>query len=272
MSVPTQPTISEMLYKSVPLEIKASAKDEGVYEGYFSIFGNVDDGGDIIMPGAFQKTIQERGKRVKVLYSHDWDKLIGPAPDVLQEDEKGLFASGRLSISKGGSRGSFWADEAWALMKDDALNEGSFAFQTLPGRSEWNDSYTVRTLYEVKLYEISPVPLGMNPLTEVSAVKALWLPYGDSTRAAATYLQILESMASELKAGRVLSSANLDKVKAVHGQLGELMGMLKEHIDAAAPEDDGKSAHHPAPLNLQALALQTRLRLANVQGVLDRIA
>jgi HK97 family phage prohead protease len=233
--------LEQLEYKSVALEMKASSKEEGVYEGYFSIFGNVDDGGDIIMPGAFSKTIQERQKRVKVLFGHNWDKLIGPYPEVLHEDAKGLYAKGRLTISKGGNRGAFYADEAWALMKDQALNEGSIAYSPLPGRYEYNDSYTVRTLHEVKLYEISLVPLGMNPLTEVAAVKALWMP-GAPGVAGEKYLDLIGQVAAELKVGKVLSSANLDKVKTV-------IALLQELYDAAAPDDDNdeKSAHHPAP-------------------------
>jgi len=94
-------------------------------------------------------------------------KLIGPAPDMLTEDSMGLLAKGRLTLD------SFWGKEAWALMKDGALNEGSFGyeavkfdFETLP------NNIMVRNLREVKLYEISPVPLGMNALTQIRAVKA----------------------------------------------------------------------------------------------------
>jgi HK97 family phage prohead protease len=112
----------------------------------------------------FLKTIQERGKRVKVFYAHDWDKLLGPAPSVLNEDAVGLFAAGRLTLD------SFWAGEvAWPLMKDGALTEGSFGYETI--KADYADDH-VRHLREVKLYEISPVPLGMNPLTQLNAIKS----------------------------------------------------------------------------------------------------
>jgi HK97 family phage prohead protease len=151
-----------MDYKIVAAEFKAQG-DQGVYEGYFSVFGNVDDGGDVIHPGAFAKTIQERGRRVKVFYAHDWNKLIGPPPEVLMEDSKGLFARGRLTLD------SFWGREVWALMKDGALTEGSIGYEAV--KFDYDES-GIRNLREVKLYEISPVPLGMNALTELRAVKA----------------------------------------------------------------------------------------------------
>lgn len=160
--------MAEMAYKAGPVEFKATG-DKGEYEGHFSIFGNVDDGGDVMQPGAFLKTIQERKSRVKVFYAHDWEKLIGPPPDVLQEDATGLFAAGRLTLD------SFWGREAWALMKDNALTEGSIGYGAV--KFDWEDTGPnapmVRNLREVKLYEISPVPLGMNPLTNIRAVKNL---------------------------------------------------------------------------------------------------
>jgi HK97 family phage prohead protease len=155
-------------FKAVPIEFKATG-DAGQYEGHFSIFGNIDDGGDIIHPGAFEKTIQERGKRVKVFYMHDWTKLIGPAPDVLQEDSIGLYAAGRLTLD------SFWGKETWALMKDGALNEGSIGYEAVKFDFEDHGGMMVRNLRENRLYEISPVPLGMNALTQIRAVKAATL-------------------------------------------------------------------------------------------------
>lgn len=151
-----------MEYKGAPSEFKADG-DRGEYEGHFSIFGNVDDGDDVAEPGMFEKTLEERGDRVKVFYAHDWGKLIGPTPRRLEEDAVGLFAAGRLTL------GSFWGGEAWALMKDGALREGSIGFRTV--KSEYDDA-GLRHLLEVELYEISPVPLGMNSLTSVEAIKA----------------------------------------------------------------------------------------------------
>jgi len=160
----------EMEYKIAPTEFKAVG-DLGQYEGYFSVIGNLDDGNDIIEPGAFLKTIGERGKRVKVFYAHDWTKLIGPPPTTLREDSHGLFAAGQLVLD------SFWGKEAWALMKANALTEGSIGYEAVKFEFENAGSIgpMIRHLKEVRLFEISPVPLGMNALTEIRAVKAAML-------------------------------------------------------------------------------------------------
>lgn len=154
----------ELEYKITPTEFKAVG-DKGEYEGFFSVFNNPDDGypPDIVHPGAFLKTIAENGKRVRVFYLHDWEKLLGPPPARLEEQSKGLFAAGRLTLD------SFYAGQiVWPLLKDGALNEGSIGYQAV--KYDWDDS-GIRHLREVKLYEVSMVPLGMNPLTQIQAVK-----------------------------------------------------------------------------------------------------
>lgn len=237
-----------MQYKTITAEFKA-AGDKGEYEGHFAIFGNVDDGWDITHPGAFDKTIRENGRRVKVFYAHDFGKLIGPAPDVLKEDGLGLYAKGRLTLD------SFWGKEAWALMRDGALNEGSFGYDAVKFDFEQRDGATVRNLREVKLYEISPVPLGMNPLTDLSAIKALFAT-PDATPE--MHLEVLDRAIQGLKVGRVLSATNMEKAKAALSSLQEAIESLNAIIAAAEPEP--AKGHHSALL-LRRRALQVALAI-----------
>jgi hypothetical protein len=189
-----------MEYKSVGLNMKTEG-DQGIYEGYFAVFDNIDDGLDVIHPGAFTKTLEERAARIKVFYAHDWDKLIGPAPDILKEDETGLYARGHLTL------GTFWGNEVWALMKDGALTEGSIGYRVKDYKYSDNG---IRHLYDLDLYEISPVPLGMNPLTELSAVKAALGRFEaqDADMPLAKQVQQLTAMVEELKAGRIMATAS----------------------------------------------------------------
>ncbi len=228
--------IQGLQYKAVPVEFKAG--DKGVYEGYFSIFGNQDDGGDVMMAGAFAKSIAERAARIKVFFGHDWSKLIGPPPDVLQEDSKGLYAKGRLTL------GSFWGNEAWQLMKDGALKEGSIGFETVT--SDW-DQRGVRFLKEVKLYEISPVPLGMNPLTEVQAVK-MFRSADEST---------LAMLMAAVKAGARHSASDAKLVQSFHDLSLDLGAMCPEK-GAPKPKEDPPT-ERAAP---SALARASQMRAA----------
>lgn len=190
--------MEQMEYRVAGAQFKA-AGDQGIYEGHFSVFENIDDGMDVMHAGAFVETLQEREGRVKVFYAHDWDKLIGPSPDILKEDDTGLYAHGHLTL------GTFWGREVWELMKDGALNEGSIGYYAKDFK--WADN-GIRHLYKVELYEISPVPLGMNPLTELRTVKAaLGLGVETHADALAESVKALVALVEELKIGRRLVTA-----------------------------------------------------------------
>lgn len=226
-----------MEYKTTPLELKAGEED-GQYAGHFSIFGNIDDGDDIMHVGAFAKTVAERRNRIKVFYAHDWEKLIGPPPAELREDDIGLFARGRLTL------GSFWGREANALMRDGALTEGSIGFETV--KFDYGES-GVRNLREVKLYEISPVPLGMNPLTSIRAVKSGRIGEPE-------FLQALTAITGAIADGRFLVSAERNQLLTVKGHVDALAETVAEKLAAAEPD---RTTDHSA-------LLQLRLRAAEV--------
>ncbi|MCA0354710.1 MAG: HK97 family phage prohead protease [Chloroflexi bacterium] len=243
--------MSALEYKVTPAEFKANTNIPGQYEGYFSIFGNIDDGLDVIEAGAFTKTLQERARRIKVFMAHDWSKLLGPPPDVIHEDSRGLYAKGRLTL------GSFWGKEAWELMADGALTEGSIGFFSIPDKTEYRDN-GVRVLREVKLYEISPVPLGMNPLTDVQAIKSL---YGRDTNA---FLNALGAFLHEMKAGSRHSKADTEMLNTIHRYVVDLGATTCKGVVTADEEpsaDDPKAAPSRAA---DALTLRLRLQAAEL--------
>ncbi len=191
-----------MEYKAAASQFKAEG-DQGIYEGHFSVFENVDDGMDVIHPGAFAETLVKRAGRIKVFYAHDWDKLIGPTPETLVEDDTGLYAKGRLSL------GTFWGREVWELMKDGALTEGSIGYRAKD--YEYRED-GIRHLMRVDLFEISPVPLGMNPLTELRVVKtALGLPPEAQSEALLKSVETLAALLEEIKSGRLLVTATAEQ-------------------------------------------------------------
>jgi len=63
--------------KAARFEAKA-VKADGSFEGYASLFGAEDLGRDVVMPGAFRKSLLKRGARgVKLLYQHEPNEVIG---------------------------------------------------------------------------------------------------------------------------------------------------------------------------------------------------
>ena len=154
------------------LDIKAeiNAIDEedeeyGVFEGYGSIFNNTDLGNDVIVNGAFTKSIKKTGaKGVKLLYQHKTDMPIG-VYESIEEDEKGLKVRGRLAMKTQAGR------ETYELMKMGALDGLSIGFRTSPKGQSYDPKTRVRKINEVELMEISVVTFPMNPKAKVQKVK-----------------------------------------------------------------------------------------------------
>jgi HK97 family phage prohead protease len=151
----------------VAFEIKYEEIDEenGTFQGYGSIFGNKDLGNDIIVEGAFAKSIGRKGaKSVKLLYQHKSDEPIGVFDEII-EDKRGLKVKGRLAM--GTQRGR----EVHELMKMGALDGLSIGYRVDPKGVEYGDKGKIRYIKSVDLMEISAVTFPMNPKARVEAVK-----------------------------------------------------------------------------------------------------
>ena len=146
------------------LDIK-SLGDDGAFEGYASVFGNRDGGGDIVEAGAFAKTLRERGPRgVKMLADHDPTKRIGVWEE-MREDDRGLFVKGRLLVEKAIGK------EAHIDLKAGALDGMSIGYRVKS--DAYDGRRRARLLKEVDLLEVSLVSFPMNEAARVTAVKSL---------------------------------------------------------------------------------------------------
>ena len=146
-------------------EVKANG-EKGTFTGYGSIFGNEDQGSDIMQKGAFTKSLENRpARKVKLLYQHKTDEPIGVFED-MYEDEKGLFVKGKLAMGTQKGR------EAYELLKMGALDGMSIGFRADPEKQGYNESKRgTRTLKEVDLMEISLVTFPMNESALIETVK-----------------------------------------------------------------------------------------------------
>ena len=140
--------------------------EEGKFVGYGSIFNNTDLGGDVVIEGAFEKSLRKSGpKGVKLLYQHKSDMPIGIFEEI-QEDRRGLKVSGQLAMKTQAGR------EAYELLKMGALDGLSIGYKADPKRQEYDERRRRRRLKEVDLMENSLVTFPMNPRARVSSVKA----------------------------------------------------------------------------------------------------
>lgn len=151
----------------IAFEYKATPDDEesGIFTGYGSIFGNKDLGNDVVVEGAFAKSIGKKGARaVKMLYQHRQDEPIGVFDEII-EDRRGLKVKGRLAM--GTQRGR----EVYELMKMGALDGLSIGYRVDPKGVDYDEKGKRRYLKSVDLMEISAVTFPMNPRARVQAVK-----------------------------------------------------------------------------------------------------
>lgn len=152
---------------AVPLEIKEHDYDEkeGIFEGYGSVFNNTDLGNDVILQGAFLKSLRRTGaKGVKLLYQHKTDMPIGVFEEI-REDEKGLYVKGRLALGTQAGR------EAYELLKMGAIDGLSIGFRVDSKGQSYDSRNRRRMLKEVELMEVSLVTFPMNPRAKIQAVK-----------------------------------------------------------------------------------------------------
>ncbi len=137
--------------------------EQGEFEGYASTFGNEDHGGDIVVKGAFAKSIARGVGKVKMFRDHDRTKIIG-VWDELIENEKGLKGRGHLILD------TQLGKETHSLLKAGAVDGLSIGFRTIKHRFD-QAKPMIRYLEEVDLKEISIVPFGMNERATITGVK-----------------------------------------------------------------------------------------------------
>lgn len=148
------------LYKAAPLgELADYDEKNSIVKGYGSYFGNKDADNDVIVKGAYQKTIKENGARVKYLYQHNMMQPIGKMNE-LYEDEKGLVFVAEIPKTSLGK-------DVIELMKAGIITENSVGI--LPIVKQDKGDY--RELKEVKLFEISAVTLAANDQAKIMDVK-----------------------------------------------------------------------------------------------------
>lgn len=199
--------------------VKAGPQDglaDGEFTAYASVFDVKDSYGDVVRKGAFAETLGqwfgEGSSRVlPLLYGHnmsDPDLNIGEIV-AAAEDDHGLKVHGRFDLE--GGKGP----QVYRLVKGRRVSELSFAYDVIEGgpakSEEFGDHYE---LTKLKLYEVSIVPVGANPDTEILAVKHL---------------------TDAVKAGRVVSAKSEAALRGAYEAIGTVLGSLSS-------DDEEKSA------------------------------
>ncbi|MEM9138855.1 MAG: HK97 family phage prohead protease [Pseudomonadota bacterium] len=155
LHVPPQDLGLEKKYTA--LSALTETGEVGRLKGYASRFGEPDNQGDVVMPGAFAASLarlKEAGRSVKLLWQHDPARPIGVWRQVL-ENKIGLWVSGEVltDIQLG--------QEAAVLMQAGAIDGLSIGYRVV--RAEPNRETGGRNLLEIDLWEVSLVTFPMLP-------------------------------------------------------------------------------------------------------------
>jgi HK97 family phage prohead protease len=151
-------------YKSLGMEVKDVDVKEGIVSGYFSAFGMVDSDGDIMMPGAFKRSIQDwgpKGKgRIKHLLNHDPSKPLGKIME-LDEDNYGLKYTSQIGSHSLGK-------DFVKMVESGLIAEHSIGFKILREQK----SGDANQIHEVMLFEGSSLTAwGANENTPMIGMK-----------------------------------------------------------------------------------------------------
>ena len=221
------------MLKSAPIQQLKLGESDGLEPGQFkavvSVFGNVDSAGDMVMPGAFAKTLaewEESGATIPVLWSHRMDDPEFIVGQVVKADETevGLEILGQLDTGDGTPK----AKAAYNALKSGRSRQFSFAYDVIDGGPVEKDGQSYNELRELKLYEVSPTLIGANDQTELLAIKQATV---------------------ELKVGRVISAKNeatlRDAVSSLEGAAKAIKSVLSS-LDSGDAGDDGGKAMQPS--------------------------
>lgn len=211
----------ELKYLERPFEVKA-VEEDGTFEGFGSVFGNVDSYKEIVAPGAFTQSLADwkaSGRLPPVLWQHRSGEPIGPYLS-MEEQAIGLHVKGQLLVNDVQR-----AKEARALMKAKAVNGLSIGFVT---REDSFDRVTgIRTLKKVDLWEVSVVTFPANPAAQISSVKSA-IDAIETVRDAEAFLRDVGRLSNAQAAAFISRFKSLSGQRESDDELGALVTAIKK--------------------------------------------
>jgi len=203
----------------VPVEWKSAGGGAGELEGYASVFGNVDLGGDVVLPGAFKNTLRYWSKQsqpLPLIADHELstEGVIGSVHDA-REDAVGLRIRARFSSDSK-------AQSVRTKMVEGHVRGLSFTYETVKHHLGEVAGKSVRYLQELKLFEATVTPFPMNTLAVGSAKADTKKPYGAVPYGDPGYLDANgEQVSKSGKPGVARYPLSPDKVQAAWSYINQ---------------------------------------------------
>jgi len=171
--------------KDFRFAIKA-VEEDGSFVGLASTYGNTDEQMDIVEPGAFTKTLNDRGPELPILWSHDVKQPIGLGR--VEDSTEGLKIFGQLNLDKQIAR------DVHSDMKKRIVRGLSIGYETVKATVKEN----IRHLWELKLAEVSPCVFPANTSALIHGVKADFNEHYDMSAAMDAPGEMLDALREAL--------------------------------------------------------------------------
>jgi len=255
-----------------------SSLEDGQFTALASVFNNVDEVGDVVMPGAFTddlKSWKASGDPIPVFWGHqmhDPNMNIGHVLDAV-ETETGLEVKAQLDLENP------VAQQVYRLLKGRRVRKMSFAYDVEDGAPAERDGKSVYELRKLKLHEVSVVQIPANPAATIQEVKAAAERQRARLKDAATDAALADALTG---ADAAIDTA-MEAVTAADAAMDDLLDLLKlPDPDADEPAEDTPKGGAPATKAGRTLSAknETALRkaldqiasgMADVKSVLDSL-
>lgn len=209
-----------------PIELKDIDESKRIVKGVFSKTNIEDSDGDVIVSGAFRKSIQERGpasssiRKVAHLRNHNWDKAIGSLKELYEDADNLIFVSqlGRADEGK----------NALYDYQDGIIREHSIGFLIPQDKAEMNGD--VRMIKEVNLFEGSAVTFGANEFTPVLDVS--------KSEDAKSHLDLLNSQMTTLIKALAKGLGTDERLYSIEMQLRKLQSQYNSLFEKLLKQPD----------------------------------
>lgn len=218
--------------KSLTLELKA--EEEGSFKAVFATFDAIDHDGDVTKPGAFS----EGAEVIIGAFGHDTRRLpVGKG--VIRQTEREAIVEGRFFLDTESGQ------QTYQTVKNlGSLQEWSYIFSVEKQSFGQFQDRPVRFLESLKVYSVDPVLAGAGINTRTTDIKSndprTLTELGEALLAdAKAYAERVKSRAEfRAKEGRVLSTANVERLTSIADALETSAQELKALLDEASPKSD----------------------------------
>lgn len=158
--------------KQLSYELKDLDEEKGIVVAYANAYNYKDSDGDVSAFGAFEKTVKENFKRIRVLKDHNPREMVGVPLKIDTQDSYGLLTTTQFNLNKPLGKDMFTDVK---LMHENGLNaELSIGYKVM-NRDQRNKSI----ITEYKLMEYSFLSSwGANELSTVQGIKSIKSVFG----------------------------------------------------------------------------------------------